>query len=426
MPRITVTVSGETKTLDYPDDTNLVHPGAVYSSAQLSLRSSQLTQKIEPYNTEFGVFKGRKSIGGANNTKLFSDLTWVATPWAEVGRGSSGTPTQGSADLQMDMTAALVDALIWAYSGDRRYASKCAEILNAWGSKFTKILFDTTTWSDGKLLAGWTGSIGGRAVDLLKSTGYVARSGEVVPNWVQIDRILREVILPRATEWHNGSGGNWLASFVDATMQIGVALDDRSVFDMAVDRWRRTVPSLFWLTTDINPYPKLQGVPIVPPMTMWDNSNTLPSTVRGIWGNPTSWPSGLEFELFRDFHHTAMTFAAISNAAETAWHQGVNLWGEEQKRITTSAELVSGFLYTWWKAGATGTPAGWPYSTPPSGYATSTNRVTWTILYNHYNGRKGVSMPNVKRLLEEYVWPTTSLTIDLHSVAEELTHRDVG
>lgn len=78
----------------------------------------------------------------------------------------------------------------------------------------------------------------------------------------------------------------------------------------------------------------------------------------------------------------------------------------------------------WWKAGATGTPAGWPYPTAANGYATSFQRATWTIIHNHYAGRKGVPMPNVKRLLDEYVWPST-WTIDLHSVAEEFTHRDV-
>lgn len=428
MSRITVTASGETAYLDYQDSTNLVHPGAVYSASQISLRASQLTAKIEPYNTELGVLKGRKSIGGANETKAFCDLTWVPTPWVEVGRGSSGSPDQGASDLMMDMTAALVNAMLWAYTDDRARASKAAQILNAWGSKFTKILFDTTTWSDGKLLAGWSGSIAGRAVELLKSTGYSARSGEVVPNWTQIDRILRDVILPRATEWHNGSGGNWIASFVDATMQIGVALDDKATFDLACTRWRRVVPSLFYLTTDKQPAsrPQLNGLPVVPPWTMWDVDTTTAATVKSIWGNPTSWISGLEFELFRDFHHTAMSFAAVSNAAETAWHQGVKLWDEEQTRIVTSAELVSKFIYDWWKLGATGTPTGWPYTKAPTGYATSTQRVTWTILYNHYNGRKGVSMPNLKRLLEEYVWPTTSLTVDLHSVAEELTHRSVG
>lgn len=429
MPRITVTASEETAYLDYVDSTDLVHPGAVYSASQISLRSSQLSQGLEPYKSELANLKLRKPPAGINFTanRVYCDLAWVPSPMAEVGRGSSGSPNQGATDYMADMTASLVDAILFVWTGDRPRGSKAVDILNLWANKFTKILFDTTTWSDGKLLAGWSGSIMGRAVEILKSY-YIPRSGEVVPNWTKIDSMMRNVVLPRATEWHNGSGGNWIASFVDATMQLGIALDDRSVFDLACARWRRVVPSLFYLPTDKQPAtrPQLNGLPVVPPWTMWDVDTTTAATVRSIWGNPTSWLAGLEFELDRDFHHTAMSFAAVANAAESAWHQGVKLYDEEQARIIAACELVTRFIYDWWKAGATGTPAGWPYSTPPDGYATSTQRVTWTILYNHYNGRKGVSMPNTKRLLDEYVWPTTSLVIDLHSVAEELTHRNVG
>lgn len=320
-----------------------------------------------------------------------------------------------------DSTAALVDAMCWAFTGDRARASKAVEILNAWGATITKILFDTTTWSDGKLLAGWVGSIAGRAVELMKRTGYTPRTGETVPNWTAVDRMLREVILPRATEWHNGSGGNWIASFVDATVQLGVALDDRAVFELGVDRWRRVVPSLFWMPTDVNPYPNLKGLPIVPPWTMWDNANTTAATVKSIWGNPSSWPAGLEFEMFRDLHHMAMAFSAVANAAETAWHQGVDLYGEQQARLVAACELATRWVYEKWVKGVT--PAGWPFSSGPNGYETSTQRATWEIFYNHFARRRGIAMPNTLRLLTEYTRPNT-FDIDLHCVADQLTHQD--
>ena len=420
MPRITVKASGETATLDYQANT-FIHPGVVYSKPQLNFVAGKISAGSAPWTTELATMKGRKAGSGANNGKAYCDLTWTANPRSEVGRGSSGSPDQGGSDLMMDMTAALVDALLWAYTGDRARASKCAEILNAWGAVFTKILFDTTTWSDGKLLSGWVGSLAGRAVELLRYTGYVPRSGEVAPNWTNIDRILRDVILPLSTVWHTGSGGNWIASFVDSTMQIGVALSDKATFDLACLRWRRVVPSLFYLKSDVNPYPNLQGLPIVPPWTQWDKPTTTAASIKSAWGNPTSWPNGLEFEQFRDFHHTSMSFAAVANAAETAWHQGVKLWDEEQTRIVTAVELATGFIYDCWVNG-NNPPAGWPFAGTATGYATATQRATWEIVFNHYNGRKKIPMPNCQKVLEQYTRPST-WNIDLHNVCDQLTHQ---
>jgi hypothetical protein len=401
----------------------LVHPGVVYSQAQIDFVSAKVKAGTTPWAGQMTNLKGRTAGYGFNDGKAFSDLTWTPQPVANVGRGSSGTPDQGGWDFLMDCTAAAVHAMCWAYTGDRARASKAASILNAWGAVMQSILFDTTTWSDGKLLAGWTGSIIGRAVELLRYTGYNPTGAETVPNWTNIDRMLRNAILPMATVWHSGSGGNWIASFTDATIQLGVALDDQATFQLGVDRWRRVVPSLFWLNSDAtkNPYPNLAGLPFVPPWTMWDNSTTTAATIRSIWGNPTSWPDGLEFENFRDMHHSAMSFAAVANGAETAYHQGVNLYGEEQTRIVAACELFTRWVYEWAIGGAA-RPVGWPFTHDVVGYTTSTQRATWEILYNHYAGRLGVSMPMTLRLLTSYTRPN-NFDVDLHNIADQLTHQ---
>lgn len=420
MGDITIKVAGKTIELDYPVTDTFVHP-AFYTDARLDLVASKITAGAAPWKTKFDNLKTRKAEKGANIGKYYCDLTWKAAPIAEVGRGSSGSPNQGADDFMLDLTSALICTLIFRLTGDRRYGSKAAETLNAWGGKITKILFDTTTWSDGKLLAGWTGSIAGRAVDLLR-TIYVPRSGEVVPDWKNIDRMLREVILPRATEWHTGSGGNWIASFVDATMQIGVALDDKDVFDLACARWRRVVPSLFYMSSDVNPYSQLQGLPIVPPWTQWDKSTVTAASIKSAWGNPTSWPNGLEFETFRDMHHTAMSFCAVANAGITAYNQGVMLLEEERTRIITATELITKFLYEWAQTNFTANPSGWPFTTPIKGYKTSFQSSTWVNLREYYTklSKTKASMPNTDRWINSYVTPS-SWTVDLHSVAEQLT-----
>lgn len=419
MPRITVTTGKETTTLDYTGLSGLRHPGTI-SLKQLDFTKAKVKAGTNPWAAQLANLKTRKPAGGSNSAKTLSDLSWVPKPIAQVGRGSSGSPDQGGSDMMADMTAAYVMALIGYYQDDRARSSKSAGILNAWASTFDYIMFDLTTWSDGKLLAGWVGSLMGRTVELLKHT-YIPRSGEVVPNWTNIDKMMRSVY-SRASEWHNGSGGNWLAAFVDGSMQLSVALDDRAAFDFACMRWRRVVPSLFWLNTDKtkNPYPKLAGYPFVPPWTMWDNSNTTATTIQSIWGNPTSWPDGLEFEMFRDMHHTAMAFSGISNAAETAYNAGgVNLYAEEAPRLVAACELACRFIYEW-QIESKPRPTGWPFNKDIVGYATSTQRTCWETLLMALNGRLGMAMPMTERLLNTYTRNNT-YDVDLMNVGDQLT-----
>lgn len=422
MPRVTITTGKETTTLDYTGPSGLTHPGTI-SLKQLNFTKTRVKAGTNPWAAQLANLKIRKPAGGSNSTKTLADLSWVPKPIAKVGRGSSGSPDQGGSDMLADNTAAYVMALIGYYQDNRAYSSKAVEILNAWASTFDSILFDLTTWSDGKLLAGWVGSLMGRAVELLKST-YIPRTGEVVPNWTNIDKMMRSVY-NRASEWHNGSGGNWLGAFVDGSMQLSVALNDRAAFDFACMRWRRVVPSLIWMRSDknVNPYPKLAGYPFAPPWTMWDNSNTTAATIKSIWGSPngepSSWPDGLEFEMFRDMHHTAMAFSCIFNAAETAYNQGVNLYAEEAPRLVVGCELACRFVYEW-QIESKPRPTGWPFNKDVVGYATSTQRTCWETPFNALAGRLGYPMPWTEKLLNSYTRNNT-YDVDLMNVGDQLT-----
>jgi len=56
-------------------------------------------------------------------------------------------------------------ALLWAASGDARYAQKCAEILNAWSAVLT-----AHGMSNAPLQVGWTGGGFVRAAEILRYT----------------------------------------------------------------------------------------------------------------------------------------------------------------------------------------------------------------------------------------------------------------
>lgn len=405
------------------------HPGVMYSEAQLDLMATEANSSGSNRQATYNTMLSRTAVGGTNVGMAYSSLSWNSHAISVVGRGSSGSPDQGGSDLMADSMAALVHAMIWRLKGTRANASKACDILNAWSGTITQILFDTTTWSDGKLLAGWTGTLLARAGEIMAYSGWTAGAGETALDKASLQNVLKTIWVPHINTNWNGGGANWLASFTDSMIQIGVFCDDQDVFDTGIAMWRGNVPAAFWMSGDTNSWPQLvsstppsSGLPISAPGTMYDRSTTSASSLRSYWRSPTSWPNGLEGEMGRDFHHTAMGYAATFNGAETAWHQGVDLYGEQQTRLVTSCELFAKFIYDTIVNG-TNPPANWPFSAKPTFYATATQRATWELAYMHYHTRQGVSMPNTLALLTSYTRPST-FNIDVFIMSEELTYRD--
>lgn len=406
-----------------------VHPGVMYSEAQLDLMATEVANSGSNRKSKYDTMLSRTATGGTNVGMAYSSLSWTPHPLASIGRGSSGSPDQGGSDLMADSMAALVHAMIWRLKGTRANASKASAILNAMSSTITQIMFDTSVWSDGKLLAGWTGTLIARAGEIMAYSGYTATGGETAFNKAALQNLLKTVWVPQINTNWNGGGANWIQSFTDSMIQIGVFCDDQTIFDTGVAMWRGNVPSIFYMSGDVNSWPQLaastppaSGLPISSPGTMYDKSSTSASSLRSYWRSPTSWPSGLEGEMGRDFHHTAMGYAATFNAAETAWHQGVDLYTEQQNRLVTSCELFTKYIYDT-IIGGVNPPPNWPFSAKPTFYATATQRAIWELPYMHYHNRKGVSMPNTLATLNGYTRGST-FDIDVFIMCEEMTFRD--
>ena len=96
------------------------------------------------------------------------------------------------------------------------------------------------------------------------------------------------------------------------------------------------------------------------------------------------------------------------NAAETARQQGVDLYGEQAKRIMAALEFQAQFLP--------------PNNAPPPPNATFHKHPTWEIAYNHYHNRMGFDLPKMAAVL-----PGNRPTGVNHQMAwETLTHAEVG
>jgi hypothetical protein len=102
-----------------------------------------------------------------------------------------------------------------------------------------------------------------------------------------------------------------------------------------------------------------------------------------------------------------MGLAGLVDAAETAHHQGLDLYGEQGKRIVAALEFQAQYL-------------------PPNG-ATPPEKLefhlhpTWEIAYNHFHNRSGKALPKMAAVI-----PANRPTgVNHHMAWETLTHGDM-
>ena len=87
--------------------------------------------------------------------------------------------------------------------------------------------------------------------------------------------------------------------------------------------------------------------------------------------------------------------ATLINTAETAYHQGVDLYAEEKERLISAAEFHASLI----------TMEPMPYRQPVPKWLCGGNlkgamgASTWLMLHHHMVSRMGYSMPNVTAIL---------------------------
>ena len=100
-------------------------------------------------------------------------------------------------------------------------------------------------------------------------------------------------------------------------------------------------------------------------------------------------------ESCRDLGHVSLGYATLVNFAETAYHQGVDLYEEKADRLITGAELHASLLAE--------TPRGVRQPVPKwlcgGTLRGAQNGSTWFMLHHHFHRRLGRPMPNVSALL---------------------------
>gem|GEM_PF-997977 len=318
-----------------------VHPGVTHSQASIDFVKEKIAAGEEPWTTAWEKLRSSR----------YADLDWKPEPHARVERGPSNNPDIGSSEFTNDGRAAYYHSLCWTLTGKEAHAKKAAEILDAWSATLKSI-----GHHDARLLIGMSGYHYCIAAELIRHTW----NGWPEAKQAGFRKMLREIWYPVIVDFYPSANGNWDASMLQCMIGMGVFLDDRAMFDRAKDYY-------------------------------------LSGKGNGAIGNYFM-ESGQCQETGRDQAHTQMGLEFLANTCETAWIQGIDLYGALDNR------LLKGFEYTAKYNLGFDVPYE-PYRSFEGRYhykkisddSRGRLRPMYERVYNHFHNRKGLNAPHTQQ-----------------------------
>lgn len=335
------------------------HPGVLVSREQLDRARSRVLAGKQPWRSAYEQMRASP----------LADLNRVPKPRETVECGAGSSPNLGCSDERQDANAAYTQALLWYITRDRRHAAKAIEMMDAWSA-----VIKAHSNHNAPLQTGWAGANWSRAAEIIKHTGAGWPSAQAR----RFADMLRDVYLPTLIKGKARTNGNWELIMMDAAVGISVFLDDRASFARAIEIWRGRVPAYVYLRSD-------GSVPKAPPSSGIDTR----SEIISYWQGQSTFVDGLAQETCRDFGHTGWGLTAAVHVAETAWHQGLDLYKEMQQRLVAALEFHARYdlgaaVPDWLCGGSIDKGLG----------------AVAEIAYNHYAGRRGLSMPQTAAIAQ--------------------------
>ncbi|MFJ2405638.1 alginate lyase family protein [Streptomyces xanthochromogenes] len=353
------------------------HPGVVVGRGQLDTVRQKVRAGQEPWSSAYEKMRASR----------YGSLRYVPHPAAVVPCPPNAGPPACLAERE-DAIAAYTQALLWSVNGDEAHARKAVEIMDGWAQ-----VMKQHTEGNADLQTAWAGSTWARAADIVHA-GYPRWQAPAVQRFKWM---LRKAYLPAVTAKVPDYNGNWELAMTDAAIGIAVFVEDHQIFKDALDRYRARVPAYFYLTSD-------GKLPKPPPGGSMDT----PDKLATYWFGQRTYADGLGQETCRNFMHIGYSLAASAHIAETAWQQGVDLYGPTAERLKAAAEFHARYQL--------GEP---PPSWLCAGKVERSMGPDVEVLLNHLQNRLHMSLPRTRRLAEQQ---RPAGTDDLFVAWETLTH----
>jgi hypothetical protein len=319
------------------------HPGVLHSRADLDRMKRDVQAKREPAYSGYKLF--------LENPASAADYK-MKGPMSSVGRN----PTIGQSEYDSDANAAHQNAVMWAVTGERAYAEKSIEIINAWSSTLKSI-----TGRDAVLMAGLGPFKMINAAEILRYTNTGWKPAEIR----QAEQHFRTVIYPVIQDFALFANGNWDAAAVKTVMAIGVFCNDRAIFERGLRYY-------------------------------------VDGAGDGALGHYIINNDGQIQESGRDQGHTQLGIGMLAECSEIAWKQGLDLFSHQDNL------LLKGFEYT--AKYNLGHPVPFSPTLDHTGkYAhkiiskidSGKLRAVYEQVYNHYVKRKGLTAPFTQQAAEK-------------------------
>ncbi|MFF1408962.1 alginate lyase family protein [Streptomyces sp. NPDC058289] len=364
-----------------PGDVVFRHPGVVVSHTRLQHAKQMVAAGKEPWNSAYqALLKSR-----------YASLDYRAHP-ADVVPCPFNSGPQSCLDERQDAIAAYTHALLWSVNGKTSHARKAVQIMDGWSAVMKRHAEDNAG-----LQAAWSGSTWARAAEIVHADYPTWREERVA----RFKEMLRTAYLPAVRAQVPAYNGNWELAMTDAALGISVFLEDRVVFRESLERFRERVPAYFYLKRD-------GAHPPAPPRTGIDS----PDELAAYWFGQGTYVDGVAQETCRNLMHVGYALAASAHIAETAWHQGVDLYGEQGERLRAALEFHSKYQL--------GEEApGWLCG----GKLERTMGPDLEVALQHYAVRTGAKLPYTRELVEK---ARPAGTDDLFVAWETLTHGEAA
>jgi Alginate lyase len=284
----------------FSDSTTFAHPGMLHTEADFARVREKVNASVSPWIEGFNLL----SINDHAKT------SWPLNPQVNVYRGYDGIHAENYAALYNDIAAAYQNALMWKITGDESHAIFAVRILDAWSSTM-KFLGGT---DDSQLAAGLYGYEFAQAAEIMRTY-----NGWPVANQTRFGTLLTSIFYPISYDFlirHNNAGdsiywANWDLCNIAGILSIGIFTDNTTMANQALDYFL-TGPG----TGRLN-------------RTIW-TTYMVDSQLMG---------QGQEAS--RDQGHSTLEFSLLGVIAQTAWNQGIDLFGYADNLILAGSEYTS-------------------------------------------------------------------------------------
>lgn len=320
-----------------------IHPGILHSESDLLRMKKSVENKMEPVYSGYGRFIQDPA----------SQFTYqMQGPLSVVARN----PTVGQAAYDNDANAAHQNAVMWAITGDKRYADKAIEIVNAWTGTLKSI-----QGKDAVLMAGLGPFKMINAAEILRYTGSGWKNADIQ----QAEKHFKEVVYPVLKDFAPFANGNWDAAAMKTMMAIAVFCNDRPMFEKALDYYVNGAGNGRLTYYVVNEEGQVQ-------------------------------------ESGRDQPHTQLGIGMLAECCAIAWNQGLDLYGYCDSRLLKGFEYTAKFNlgndvpFTEWLD-----RTGKYHHTKISQQGRGDLRAVYEQVYNHYAVQKGLSAVFIQQVVEK-------------------------